>query len=47
MGARLSEPFKPKKIYDLRKYTVSRNEIINFAKKYDLFQCQIDDEAAA
>ena len=47
MGARFSEDFKPGEIYELGKYTVSRNEIIDFAKKYDPFPFHIDDEAAA
>ena len=34
-------------IYDLGKYTVSRKEIIDFAKKYDPFPFHVDDEAAA
>ena len=47
MDARFSEDFKQGEIYDLGKYTVSRNEIIDFAKKYDPFPFHIDDEAAA
>ena len=47
MVARFSEDFKPGEIYDLGKYTVSRNEIIDFAKKYDPFPFHIDDKAAA
>ena len=47
MNARFSEDFKPGEIYDLGKYTVSRNEITDFAKKYDPFPFHIDDDAAA
>ena len=47
MVARFSEDFKPGQIYEQGKYTVSRNEIIDFAKKYDPFPFHIDDKAAA
>lgn len=33
-------------IFDLGPYDVTRNEIIEFARKYDLFPLHIDDKAA-
>ena len=47
MNARFAEDFKSGDNFDLGKYQVSRNEIIDFAQKYDLFPFHIDDEAAA
>tara|TARA_E500000331_G_scaffold1461_1_gene1468 strand:- start:991 stop:1455 length:465 start_codon:yes stop_codon:yes gene_type:complete len=47
MNARFAEDFKSGDNFDLGKYQVSRNEIIDFAQKYDPFPFHIDDEAAA
>jgi len=47
MDARFAEDFKAGDIFDLGKYRVSRDEIIEFAQKYDPFPFHIDDEAAA
>tara|TARA_A100001037_G_C15006769_1_gene569755 strand:+ start:593 stop:1051 length:459 start_codon:yes stop_codon:yes gene_type:complete len=47
MNARFAEDFKAGDIFDLGKYQVSRDEIIEFAKQYDPFPFHVDDEIAA
>ena len=47
MDARFAEDFKAGDIFDLGKYQVSRDEIIEFARQYDPFPFHVDDELAA
>lgn len=43
---RHAEDFKPGDIFDLGTYEVTRDEIIEFAQKYDPFPFHVDEEAA-
>ena len=42
-----AEDLTPGQIFDLGQKNITRNEIIEFAKKYDPFPFHIDDEAAS
>lgn len=43
---RYAEDYKPGDIFDLGAYDVTRDEIIEFSRKYDPFPFHVDDEAA-
>ena len=46
MSVRFAEDFKSGDIFELDEYEITREEIIEFAKKYDPFPFHINDEAA-
>ena len=46
MSVRFAEDFKIGDIFELGEYEVTRQEIVEFAKKYDPFPFHINDEAA-
>jgi acyl dehydratase len=41
-----AEDYKPGEVFDLGTYDVTRDEIIEFSKKYDPFPFHVDDQAA-
>ncbi|MBI3455736.1 MAG: MaoC family dehydratase [Candidatus Rokubacteria bacterium] len=43
---RYAEDYKPGEVFDLGAYDVTRDEVIEFARKYDPFPFHVDDEAA-
>lgn len=46
MNVRYAEDYKAGDVFDLGKYDVTREEIIEFSQKYDPFPFHIDDHAA-
>ena len=43
---RYAEDYKPGDVFELGAYEVTRDEIIEFSRKYDPFPFHVDDEAA-
>ena len=43
---RYAEDYKPGDVFDLGLYEVTRDEIVEFSKKYDPFPFHVNDEAA-
>ena len=43
---RFAEDYKSGDVFDLGSYDVTREEIVEFSKRYDPFPFHVDDEAA-
>ena len=46
MGLKYLQDYSPGEIFDLGTYTVTREEIVEFSRKYDPFPFHVDDQAA-
>ncbi len=46
LGLKYLQDYSPGEIFDLGTYTVKREEIVEFSRKYDPFPFHVDDQAA-